>query len=58
MEISFTTEAGLVYAVEFKDAADSVLWMALPGVAGSGGIVTVVDPSGPRPHRLYRVRVE
>ncbi len=58
IEISFTTEAGLVYAVEFKDAADSVLWMALPGVTGRGGIVTVVDPSGPRPHRIYRVRVE
>jgi hypothetical protein len=58
MEISFTTEAGLVYAVEFKDAADSVLWMALPGVTGSGGSLTVIDPSGFRPHRIYRVRVE
>ena len=57
-EISFTTEAGLVYSVEFKDAPDSVLWMALPGVTGSGGIMTVVDPSGLRPHRIYRVRAD
>jgi len=58
MQISFTTEIGLVYEVEFKDAADSVIWMALPAVTGSGGSVTVVDPSTLRPHRIYRVRVD
>jgi len=57
-EISFKTEAGLLYSVELKDGVGEVLWMALPGVNGTGGVLTVVDPSGLRPLRIYRVRVD
>jgi hypothetical protein len=57
-QISFSTVAGLSYTVEFKNAPESPGWNPLGPVAGTGGVMTVVDPAATVPSRIYRVRVE
>jgi hypothetical protein len=63
-QISFSTEAGLSYIVEFKNASEPLSGTNLPGwnplgpVVGTGGVIVVVDPAATVPGRIYRVRVE
>ena len=57
-QISFTSEAGLSYTVEFKDAVDAPAWGALAPVPGTGGLLTVTDAAATVESRIYRVRVE
>ena len=58
VEISFSTEAGLSYTVEFKNSPDAPAWTALAPVAGTGGVVVVTDAAATASSRIYRVRVE
>jgi uncharacterized repeat protein (TIGR01451 family) len=57
-EISFSTQAGLSYTVEFKNAPETPGWNPLDPVIGTGGVMTVTDPAATVPSRIYRVRVE
>jgi hypothetical protein len=57
-EISFSTEAGLSYTVEFKNTPDAPAWTALGPVVGTGGVVVATDAAATAPSRIYRVRVE
>jgi hypothetical protein len=57
-KISFSTEAGLSYTVEFKNTPDAPAWTALGPVAGTGGVVVVTDAAATASSRIYRVRVE
>jgi hypothetical protein len=56
-EISFTTEVGSNYTVEFKDDLPAPGWSMLPTMPGPGGVMTVTDPNVVT-QRFYRVRVE
>ena len=56
--ISFTTTLDFSYIVEFKNALDEPQWQSLPSVPGTGGTVTVEDPTAGGAMRFYRVRVE
>jgi Bacterial Ig domain len=57
IDITFPTLENLSYTVEFTEAAGPLLWTPLTTVAGSGGVLSVYDPAGGLPARLYRVRV-
>ena len=57
-QISFSTQAGLSYTVEFKNAPDSPGWNPLAPVVGTGVDMTVTDPAATAASRIYRVRVE
>jgi len=56
--VSFTTQTGLSYRVEFQDTIGAASWNGLLPIAGTGGLVTVLDPAASSPARFYRVRVE
>ncbi|MEY2407860.1 MAG: large repetitive protein, partial [Verrucomicrobiota bacterium] len=58
IEISFTTMAGFIYTVEFKNDIGDAAWLSLPTTAGTDGIVTVMDATGIASRRIYRVRAE
>ena len=62
-QVSFTTAAGQIYQLEFKNSLADAAWTLVPRaeeVAGTGDIVTVSDPD---PHardlgrRFYRARL-
>jgi hypothetical protein len=57
VSISFASQAGLSYAVEYKNTVDAPAWTTLSTVAGTGGTVTVQDISASVPGRIYRVRL-
>jgi len=57
VELSFGTVVGQRYFVEFQDFL-GVGWSTLPGVAGTGDVVTVIDLDPVGNSRFYRVRVE
>jgi len=56
--ISFTTQAGLSYTVEYKNTVDAPAWTVLNNVAGTGGTTTVQDISASVPGRIYRIRLD
>jgi hypothetical protein len=58
VDIAFPTLENLSYTVEFTEAAGPLSWVPLTTVPGTGGALTVNDPEGVFPARLYRVRVE
>jgi hypothetical protein len=58
VRVSFTTVVGGRYIVEYKDNLADASWTPLPTVAGTGALVTVIDPSATSPTRFYRVRAE
>jgi hypothetical protein len=57
-QISFTSEAGLSYTVQFTDSPEAPGWSPLPTVVGTGAIMTVTDSAATASSRIYRVRVE
>ena len=57
IELTFATIVGQEYFVEFEDSLGAG-WTALPAVAGTGGVVSVIDPAPSESSRFYRVRVE
>ena len=56
VSLSFWTQSGRVYAVEYKDELADTDWKTLPLAAGIDGILTLTDPSATHSHRFYRVR--
>jgi hypothetical protein len=57
-QVSFSTQLGRIYAVEFKDELTNAVWSALGPVAGTGSELTVEDGTASSPRRFYRVRVQ
>ena len=54
--VSQPTQSGRVYALEFKESLADSSWMALPLVAGNGGLLRLTDSSATSAQRFYRVR--
>jgi uncharacterized repeat protein (TIGR01451 family) len=54
--LSFLTETGKSYTVQYKNALNDPIWTNLETVVGTGGILTVSDAlATQRPTRFYRV---
>lgn len=56
--VSFTTESGVTYTVEYKNAVTDPAWEFLSPVIGTGSVMTVIDAMAAMPARVYRVRAE
>jgi uncharacterized repeat protein (TIGR01451 family) len=56
--LSLTTEAGINYAVEYKEALGGAIWSPLASIEGTGGIVTMNDPLAISQTRFYRARTQ
>jgi hypothetical protein len=57
VEINFGTVVGQQYFVEFQESL-GMAWTPLPGVAGTGDVVIVIDSNAAGNSRFYRVRME
>ncbi len=53
--VALQTRNGRVYRLEYKNSLTSPIWSALPLQAGSGGILSLNDPSPFAMQRFYRV---
>lgn len=53
---SLPTQNGKVYAMEYKNSLADNNWTALPLIAGTGGVLTLTDPTATGAQRYYRVR--
>jgi hypothetical protein len=57
--VTFTTEFGPVYNVEFKNDLDDSLWQSLStGLDGTGSPVSIFDNSLTNFMRFYRIHVQ
>jgi len=54
--ISFDTEPGQTYIVEYTDSLLNPNWQLLPTQTGDGKVKTVTDTAPGIPNRYYRVR--
>jgi len=54
--LSFPTQTGMTYILEFKDALTNSSWMTNQSVPGTGGTIILTDPNASAPSRYYRVR--
>jgi hypothetical protein len=55
--LTFATEAGSNYAVEYKDALDDPSWQVLTNIPGTGYAITISDPGPTNRARFYRVMI-
>jgi alpha-tubulin suppressor-like RCC1 family protein len=55
-QFSFTSLAGVLYVVEFKDNLTAAAWSELERRFGVGGLEIVTDPTAGGAMRFYRVR--
>ena len=53
--LSFGTQNGVLYTVQYKDSSGGSDWNYLESVPGTGGVVTVTDSTGGKESRFYRV---
>ena len=53
--VSFPTARGRQYFLEATESLNSPSWTSIIGVAGDGGVRTLVDPAIPAGARFYRV---
>ncbi len=58
LNLSFPTQAGFNYVVEWKGALTDGVWNALVTNPGTGSPITVPAETQPDAHRFYRVRLE
>jgi uncharacterized repeat protein (TIGR01451 family) len=59
VSITFPSEAGLSYLLEYKTFLDDPTWTPLsPAVPGTGGVMTLQDTNPPADSRYYRLRSE
>jgi hypothetical protein len=57
MELTFTTEPGHTYRVEYTADLAEGIWLSLGGDHFAvTSLITVIDPTGD-PQRYYRIRV-
>ncbi len=54
--LSFETEPGQTYIVEYTDSLLNPNWQPLPSQAGDGAVKSVTDSAPGIPSRYYRVR--
>jgi len=54
--VSVPTQCGRVYRLEHKSSLADANWVALPLVAGNGGVRQLTDPTATGAQRFYRVR--
>src|SRR5262249_48062747 len=57
---SFGSKSGLTYVIEFKNTLDDPLepWHFLQNAPGTGGRITINDPTAAGRSRFYQVRVQ
>jgi hypothetical protein len=55
--LSFPTEIGPVYEVEYKILLEDPIWQALTTLSGTGGTLSITDNNVTNATRFYRVRV-
>ncbi len=53
--LSFTTDAGRSYQVEFKDSLNDAAWNPLTNLTGNGEVMSVSDETTTSDSRFYRV---
>jgi Calx-beta domain len=58
LNLSFPTQAGFDYVLEWKGALTNGVWNALATNSGTGNPISVPAETQPDAHRFYRVRVE
>jgi len=58
LNLSFATEVGLAYVVEWKGALTNGPWNSLVTNAGTGSAITVPTSTTPNQQRFYRVRLQ
>jgi hypothetical protein len=56
--VSVESLLGLTYTLEYKDPLTSSVWVSLPPVAGTGGLISLQDTNVLSEMRFYRVRCE
>jgi fibronectin type 3 domain-containing protein len=56
--ISFATDPGITYRVEYSVSLTAPTWNLLDTVVGDGTVKTVVDASPAPPSRFYRIRTD
>jgi hypothetical protein len=58
LNLSFPTQAGFDYVVEWKGALTNGVWNATATNSGTGNPITIPVETQPDAHRFYRVRLE
>jgi hypothetical protein len=56
VSMTFPTQPGVEYAVEYKDSLDDAEWQPLEFVVGTGSPMQINDPAPNETQRFYRVR--
>jgi hypothetical protein len=56
--VSFATDPGVTYRVEYSESLTAPNWNQLDTVVGDGTVKTVFDPNPGPPSRFYRIRIE
>lgn len=54
--LTVPTRSGRVYRLEYKANLSDNNWITLPLVAGTGGVITLTDPTATDTQHFYRVR--
>jgi alpha-tubulin suppressor-like RCC1 family protein len=54
--LTVPSQSGRVYAMKYKNSLTDSQWTALPLVAGTGGALTLTDPTAPTSQRFYLVQ--
>lgn len=54
--VSLSTRANRLYTLEYKDSLPGSEWTALPGINGTGDLMTLEDTAATSASRFYRVR--
>jgi len=57
LNLSFGTETGKTYALEFSESLNSAVWISATNVVGTGGIIPISETIGSG-QGFYRVRTE
>jgi hypothetical protein len=57
--LSFSSDVGVSYTLEYKESLDALSWTPLPPpVAGTGSTLTLQDTNPPPATRFYRIRCD
>jgi hypothetical protein len=56
--LSFASEVGATYILEYKNALTDPVWTPLPPAPGNGGLLQVEDPGPLPPTRFYRLMIQ